>query len=139
MTVVVVDTSVTVSALVFGGVPRLVLAELTKPPFQLAVSTELEAELAEILGKKFGWTLERIEGAQQRLWGDALRCVPVALKASRDPKDDHVLGCAVAGGAQLVVSGDKDLLSLNPYRGIAILTPAQFLATRLRQREDSSD
>jgi predicted nucleic acid-binding protein len=52
----------------------------------------------------------------------------VTLKASRDPNDDHILGCAVAAGAKAVITGDKDLLELHPFRDIAIVTAAHFLA-----------
>jgi predicted nucleic acid-binding protein len=51
-----------------------------------------------------------------------------SLHVCRDPNDDMVLECAVAAGAQCVVSGDKDLLVLNPYNGIRIVSPAEFLA-----------
>jgi predicted nucleic acid-binding protein len=46
----------------------------------------------------------------------------------RDPNDDVVLECAVVSGAQAIVTGDKDLLVLDPYDGIRIVTPAEFLA-----------
>lgn len=45
----------------------------------------------------------------------------------RDPDDDHVLGCALAASAKVIVTGDKDLLSLHPFRGIAIVKPAAYL------------
>lgn len=54
--------------------------------------------------------------------------MPAPVQVSRDPNDDHVLGCAVAAGAQVLVTGDKDLLTLHPFRGVAIVTPAGFLA-----------
>jgi putative PIN family toxin of toxin-antitoxin system len=47
---------------------------------------------------------------------------------SRDPDDDKYLTCAVEAQADCIVTGDKDLLSLGDYRGIAILRPAEFLA-----------
>jgi putative PIN family toxin of toxin-antitoxin system len=46
----------------------------------------------------------------------------------RDPKDNIFLALAQAGYADLIVSSDRDLLGLNPWNGIPILTPAQFLA-----------
>jgi uncharacterized protein len=49
------------------------------------------------------------------------------LGACRDTKDDPFLALALAAKAEVVVSSDKDLLVLHPWRGIAILTPAQFL------------
>ena len=45
----------------------------------------------------------------------------------RDPDDDHVLACALAAKADLIVSGDKDLLDLNTFQNIHILTPADAL------------
>ena len=47
---------------------------------------------------------------------------------SRDPDDDRVIACAVAGRADVIVSGDNDLLDLEQVGGIPILTAAQFLA-----------
>ena len=44
----------------------------------------------------------------------------------RDPSDDKFLECAVAGKAGIIISGDKDLLSLGRYRRILILSPTQF-------------
>lgn len=45
----------------------------------------------------------------------------------RDPKDDIFLDIAVAGGADVIVSGDADLLSLHPFRTIPIISGAEFL------------
>jgi putative PIN family toxin of toxin-antitoxin system len=53
----------------------------------------------------------------------------------RDPSDDKFLECAVAGKASLIISGDKDLLSLGRYRQIRIQSPAQFFADHPDLRE----
>ena len=128
MTVVVADTSVTVSALVFGGVPQAALIKALRFPYRLAVSVELQEELVQTLALKFGWPSARVAEACNHLWQEALWCVPAPVQVSRDPNDDHVLGCAIAAGAQILVTGDKDLLTLHPFRGVAIVTPAGFLA-----------
>lgn len=128
MTVVVADTSVTVSALVFGGVPQAALIKALRFPYRLAVSAALQDELVQTLAVKFGWPSARIADVCNHLWWEALWCVPAPVQASRDPNDDHVLGCAVAAGAQILVTGDKDLLTLHPFGDVAILTPAGFLA-----------
>ena len=50
------------------------------------------------------------------------------LQICRDPKDDKLLALALDGNADLIVTGDKDLLVLNPFRGIPIITPLAYLA-----------
>ena len=50
------------------------------------------------------------------------------IRASRGAKDDKFLEAAVNGRADVIVTGDKDLLVLNPFRGVAIVTPAEYLA-----------
>ena len=47
---------------------------------------------------------------------------------ARDPDDDHVLACALTAKADLIVSGDADLLTLNSFRGIRLLTARQVLS-----------
>jgi predicted nucleic acid-binding protein len=46
---------------------------------------------------------------------------------TRDPKDDAVVACAKEGQANYIVSGDQDLLVLNNYEGVQIVTPQQFI------------
>ncbi|MBX3055396.1 MAG: putative toxin-antitoxin system toxin component, PIN family [Anaerolineae bacterium] len=46
---------------------------------------------------------------------------------TRDPKDDPVVACAVAGNADYVVSGDQDILALHVYGAVRMVTPAQFV------------
>lgn len=49
------------------------------------------------------------------------------ISVCRDPKDNKFLELAVAANADCIVTGDKDLLVLNPFRGIKIISPADFL------------
>ncbi|HEX3127616.1 MAG TPA: putative toxin-antitoxin system toxin component, PIN family [Thermoanaerobaculia bacterium] len=51
----------------------------------------------------------------------------VSVEACRDPKDNKVLEAALAGKADVIVTGDDDLFMLNPFEGIQILGPAAFL------------
>ena len=53
--------------------------------------------------------------------------VPPVSGVCRDPDDDMVLACAVAAGATYLVARDKDLLDMQQYEGIAIVTPEAFL------------
>jgi hypothetical protein len=50
-----------------------------------------------------------------------------AVTVCRDPDDNKLLEIAIAGRADCLVTGDQDLLVLDPFHGIPILTPAKFL------------
>ena len=52
---------------------------------------------------------------------------PPPIRACRDPRDDKFLEVAVHGHADVIVTGDADLLALHPFRGIAILSPSDYL------------
>lgn len=52
------------------------------------------------------------------------------VRASRDPKDEKFLEAALNGRADVIVTGDRNLLDLHAFRGIAILTPVDDVARR---------
>lgn len=68
------------------------------------------------------------EGFEDLLYREA-RFVKVTetVQASRDPDDDKFLELAIAGGAEIIISGDKDLLLLDPFRDIRIVRPIVFV------------
>jgi putative PIN family toxin of toxin-antitoxin system len=89
------------------------------------------SELTEVLGRK---RFDRYLTSEEReqflcLFLDAGIIVDITetIRECRDPKDDKFLELAVSGQASCLVSGDPDLLVMNPFRGIPILTPAEFL------------
>ena len=49
------------------------------------------------------------------------------INECRDPKDNMFLELALSGNADLIISGDNDLLVLNPFRGIPVITPGEFI------------
>lgn len=51
-----------------------------------------------------------------------------SVRVCRDPKDDKILELAINGSADYVITGDDDLLALNPFQGILIIRPAEFLS-----------
>ena len=128
--IVVIDTNVWVSALQFGskGAKPLRAVEKALRWETLATAPEINAEIRRILVDKFQW----LSGDAERLIAQYFkRAVHVTLAGQihvcRDPDDDMILECAVVSGAQVIVSGDKDLLVLGSYRGIRIVTPAELL------------
>jgi len=66
--------------------------------------------------------LNRVAGAAEQIE------VLSQIEICRHPKDNKFLALAVDGHADLILTGDQDLLVLNPFRGIAVVTPMQYLA-----------
>jgi putative PIN family toxin of toxin-antitoxin system len=128
--IVVFDTNVWVSALHFTlkrGTPRLAIEKAVRED-TIAICRPIEDELLRILTKKFGWNAADVTTAVEAILPFSLRTeISGSLHVCRDPNDDMVLECAVVSGAEVIVSGDKDLLVLGSYRGIRIVTPAEFL------------
>jgi putative PIN family toxin of toxin-antitoxin system len=127
----VFDTNVLVSALLLpDSKPRQAL-ELALQKGRVLLSFATLAELYEVLGrKKF---LRYIDEEDIRSFLAALTReaewveVNVRIAACRDPKDDKFLELAVSGNATHIITGDSDLIALNPFRGIEILPPHRFL------------
>jgi putative PIN family toxin of toxin-antitoxin system len=124
---------VIVSALLFpDSVPGQAFFEARKRG-DLLLSTEAIEEIADVLGRpKFDRyvTPEEREHFLARLIHEAQLTEPQErIHVCRDPKDNRWLELAVAGDAQQVISGDNDLLALQQFRSIPIVTPTQFLAS----------
>lgn len=88
------------------------------------------AELSEHLATKGKLSATEIEEVILAVKSDAATVEPRALskRVCRDADDDWVLATAVAAKAEVIVTGDDDLLSLGSYEGIAILRPRDFLS-----------
>lgn len=126
--IVVLDSSVWISAFQFGGVPLKVL-DLSSGNSTVAICPEILNEVRTILTSKFNWPRANIDEAYA---GYAQDMVVVQIRRNfhgvcRDPNDDMVIECAVQARASLIISGDKDLLAVERYQGIRILTARAFL------------
>lgn len=91
---------------------------LFRPKFDRYVSSEDRARLLDLLID---------EGS--------LIQITASIQACRDPKDNHILELAVSGGATCIITGDADLLALDPFQGIAIRTPDAFLSAYPTDKE----
>ncbi len=124
----VIDTNVYISAFVFGRLPRTILELAEEGRFELFASAAIRTEIERTLRDKFEWSENRIAEAVDPLWEVAQIIGSVkTVEASRDQTDNRILECAIAAKAGIIVTGDMDLLVLNPFRSIQILTPRQFL------------
>ena len=128
----VVDTNVTVSAaLLPRSTPRRAFDRILEQVTSL-ISLATLAELNEVLRRpRFNSYLredERLEFLAALVRESELVEVTAAVSACRDPKDDKFLELALSGAATHIISGDGDLLALHPFRGMAILSPHDFVA-----------
>ena len=129
------DTNVLVSALILpDSKPRQAL-DLALRKGKVLLSFAALAELYEVLSRKQFRRYVDEEDIRSLLaaltreaqWVDT----DVQISACRDPKDDKFLELAVSGHATHIVTGDSDLLALNPFRDIQILPPHSFLELSL--------
>ncbi|MCR4375307.1 MAG: putative toxin-antitoxin system toxin component, PIN family [Acidobacteria bacterium] len=126
---VVVDTNILVSAIQFGGKPKQLLDLAADGQVDLALSEAIIAETLRVLKDKFRRTPEWLAETDRQLRIIARRVEPTESLhvIDADPTDDRFLECAVAGEADVIVSGDSHLLSLGSFRGISIQRVADFL------------
>lgn len=130
---VVIDANIVVSAMLSERSTTSQVVEFAIVETELLLSEEIEEELAEVLGrKKFDRYLpEETRFSFLMRFRSNAEFVPVTNRITecRDPKDNKYLELAVSGNATHIVTGDADLLVLNPFRGIAIVTAQEFLTS----------
>ena len=131
---VVIDTNVWLSALLWGGQPSLIIQLIERKHIQAISSENILTELTGILQKtKLQNRLNQLKFSANEVVVVAKRLMTlvaieeVIIPELRDPKDQMILATAIFGDAQIVISGDKDLLVLHPYGSISILSPQEFL------------
>ena len=127
----VIDTNVTVSGLLFGGLPLKIIHAALARRFEWVISPILIDELERVLrSDKFSLSEHEIEVLTTPIYGIAEITVPKKKinVITRCPADNRVLECAIEGRCSVIVSGDRrDLLSLKRYHYVEIVTARQFL------------
>ena len=128
----VLDTNVYLSIFVFPESRIFDLWRLAREGrYTVVISPFIVRELMEKLREKFGVPAEAREIIKRRVLrrADIVQPTTVPTVIADDPDDDHILACAVAGEAAIIVSGNKHLLRLREYHGIPIVRPMDFLRT----------
>ena len=127
----VIDTNAIVSALLLKQSVTRQAFDRANERGKLLVSEVTVAELNDVLHRKgfdkYVLEDERAEFITAYVHDAFLIQITETITACRDPKDNKFLELAISGKATCIVSGDNDLLILNPFRGIPILNPRQFL------------
>ena len=135
----VLDTNVVVAGMLWQGPPRELLEAAVQGAIRLATSATLIDELSQVL--RYPRLAKRLSGqglsagaivARYALLSEPFAPASIRPTVSGDPDDDHVLACALAANADLIVSGDSHLLNLKTYQGISIV-PAAEAVKRLPQ------
>ncbi|MGA2341022.1 MAG: putative toxin-antitoxin system toxin component, PIN family [Terracidiphilus sp.] len=127
---VVLDTNVAVSGLLFpGSVPAQAIFKAQSGT--VLASGAMRLELLEVFSRphfdRYATREDRLQLASAFIFATVEVLVTTPIRACRDPRDDKFLEAAVHGRADAIVTGDLDLLTLDPFHGIRILTPAAFL------------
>ena len=132
---VVVDTGVLVSGLIRPqGTTGEVLRALRDGRFTAVYTTHMLVEVIDVLGRPAFRSKYHIQPNDITALVNLIRLrgqlvIPSqTVTACRDPKDNKFLEAALAGEADVLTTGDADLLELHPFEGVEILRPAEFLA-----------
>ena len=134
---VVLDTNIVVSRTLseLGHPARIVTAwHAQEIELQVIVSEWLLAEYERVLNyprirRRHGKSPEEVRALvdEFRQLGVLVEPTEVPAVIFQDPDDDHVLACALVGGADYIITGGPDLLELGEYQGICIIAPATFV------------
>jgi uncharacterized protein len=129
---VILDTNVLLSGIFFGGVPGRILAAWRYDRFELVLSPAILVEYRDA-GAALAARHPGIDAPLQALLvlitqtATIVDAPALLTEVSADPDDDKFLACAIATPESLIVSGDKHLLRVSGWGGLAIVTPRQFV------------
>jgi putative PIN family toxin of toxin-antitoxin system len=129
---VVLDTNIILSGVIFRGSNPFRAAVRAFERGEVLSSSATRNELREVVRRqKFERYVpleQRIQEVEELIEDMEPVLILEKLQICVEPKDDMFLELAVNGKADFIVTGDDDLLRLNPFRGIAVITPAAYLA-----------
>ena len=135
----IIDTNVFIAGLLWRGSPHVLLEHARAGTLTVISSSTLIAELAGVLGRaKFAAILSKTSTSLERTIAEVRQLAelidppPLERPVCRDSTDDHVLALALSANADMVVSGDDDLLVLGSFANIPIVTPADAVKRLVR-------
>jgi len=129
---VVLDTNTVVSALLFNGTASRLVELWQTEKVQVLVSTAIVKEYLRVLAyPKFALTEDEISGLLHEELLPFVEVVEVKRRVKvvrRDPDDVKFIACALAGSAEFVVTGDRDLLAVRSFENVQVIQLRDFLA-----------
>ncbi|WP_449419715.1 putative toxin-antitoxin system toxin component, PIN family [Phormidium nigroviride] len=131
---IVVDTNIFVSGWLWGGIPARLFRLARTHQLIICASEPILAELETTLGKQklqvklqsLSFTVNGLMQGMRELV-DVYPISTINLPELRDVNDNMILATAIAAAADAIVTGDRDLLVLQEYEGIPIVTAREFL------------
>jgi putative PIN family toxin of toxin-antitoxin system len=125
----VFDTNIFISALVIpGSLAEKAVSRIIKGRDELVISPDIIKEVLSVLSSKFGREREALSHVAVILLelGELVR-PDQRVRVFRDEPDNRILECAVFGKADLIVTGDKEMLRLKEYMGVKIASLRDYL------------
>ncbi len=123
---IVLDTNIYIAAGLHDGFSAYIVEVITESSeFTIIISEEILIELDQKLKNKFNWLQEDIDRYIKGLT-KICELIKIGEKVNivtRDPDDNKILECALAGNADLIVTLDQDLIKLKKFRKIGIIHP----------------
>ena len=126
----VLDVNILISGLFWKGPSRRMVDFVIAHRIESITSPDILAELEAVLYEDFSdIPYSRIEEIIRDIlsYSRLVAAERISVKGLRDIKDTKIIACALAGKAEYIVTGDKDLLVLKEYKGVRIVTPKAFL------------
>ena len=125
---IVIDTNVLISGVFFGGFPRQILSAVVGHKITACATAEIINEYEEIVQEMISRKQGHINRAILSPLIKAMEIIePIThVEICRDTDDNKFLGCAKDSYALYIVSGDKDLLVLEKYENVQIVTAKSF-------------
>lgn len=126
---IVLDTNIYIAVALHGEFAEDIIELVTTDPdITVITSEEILSELQQKLEEKLNWLKEDVDLfiTKMRRISETIKVTEKVNIVKRDPKDNKILECALAGNADLIVTADQDLIKLKTFKGIGIIHPKTF-------------
>jgi len=128
---IVADTNLFIASIFWSGAPCDIVQQALEGKIEIIVSQAILNKVRKVLKdptEKFALSEQETDDIVDciRLYAHVINPT-VAVDVVRDPKDNHIIACALAAKADCIVTRDKDLLVLKEHSRIRIMTPEEFI------------
>ena len=134
---VVLDTNVLISAYIFAGICKMIVDHcIDNHEIEIVLSKTIVNEFNGVLIDKFRYSVEDASVTIETvaLVSEIVEPATFDRQICRDPDDDAILGTAISGNADCIVTGDSDLLVLERFQGVDIVSPSEFARYEVESR-----